>query len=246
MSFLTKTSLITLLLHLLLCNSTPTPTPKCAPSLPTTNSNFTLLNSTHYPTNTLNISNTYNTISLCEIYASITYSLNATLIFALWLPSNPSDYNDRFLAVGNGGMAGTIDLPGMLTQFNSGMGFAVAGGNAGHFASDNNDGEGEPGVYLPYLHDPAQVQAWIHDAISLFTPAAREIVKGYYGKEAEYSYYVGCSTGGAQGFAIAQFHPGLFDGVVAGCPGNWYSHLALSFLWNARATDVSAATSCGF
>lgn len=44
--------------------------------------------------------------------------------------------------------------------------------------------------------------------------------------------------GGARGFALAQFHPGLFDGIIAGSPGNWYSHLTLSFLWNAQASEV--------
>lgn len=91
----------------------------------------------------------------------------------------------------------------------------------------------------PYLHDKAQVTAWIHDAISLFTPAAKALTASYYGKAARYAYYYGCSTGGAQGFAVAQYYPGLFDGIVAGSPGNWYSHLALSFLWNAQHTNVS-------
>ena len=128
----------------------------------------------------------------------------------------------------------------MMIQLNSGMGFAVAGGDGGHLASANNGGGGAPGVYIPYLHDTEQVQAWIHDAINLFTPAAKALTAAYYGQETRYAYYDGCSTGGAQGFALAEFHPELFDGIVAGSPGNWYSHLALSFLWNAQHTDVCA------
>jgi feruloyl esterase len=81
------------------------------------------------------------------------------------------------------------------------------------------------------------VEAWIHNAISIFTGPAKSIVHGYYGSPARYSYYDGCSTGGAQGFSLAQFHPDLFDGIYAGSPGNWYSHLALSFLWNAVNTQ---------
>lgn len=220
----------------------PHETPDCngfAKSLDLTSYNATLLNATHYPARSLNVSNTYNNVSFCEIYTSISYgSGNDTLIAATWLP-NRLQYNDRFMAVGNGGMAGTIDYPGMMIQLNSGMGFAVAGGDSGHRASENNDGSGEPGVYLPYLHDKDQVTAWIHDAISLFTPAAKALTAAYYGKDANHSFYNGCSTGGAQGMALAQFHPELFDGIVAGCPGNWYSHLALSFLWNAQHTAVS-------
>ncbi|KAK0257552.1 hypothetical protein LTS09_007599 [Friedmanniomyces endolithicus] len=199
-----------------------------------------LLNTTYYPIGSLNNSDVLNTVAFCELYASASYGTgNDSLIFALWLP-DVLDYDNRFMAVGNGGMAGVIDYANMMIQLNSGMGFAVAGGNAGHFASLNNGGGGAPGVYLPYLHDHDQVQAWIHDAISLFTPAAKALTAAYFGRQARYAYYDGCSTGGAQGFALAQLHPELFDGIYAGSPGNWYSHLALSFLWNAQHTNTSA------
>lgn len=151
-------------------------------------------------------------------------------------------------------MAGVIDTAALMLQMNKG--FAVAGsvnmshlrtirrsstdchsGDAGHLAADNNGGSGAPNTYLPYLHDTEEVTAWIHDGISLFTQPAKTIIATFYSEAAQYSYYVGCSTGGAQGFALAQFHPDLFDGIVAGSPGNFYSHLALSFLWNARVTQ---------
>ncbi|KAK0975347.1 hypothetical protein LTS01_013893 [Friedmanniomyces endolithicus] len=200
----------------------------------------TLLNTTYYPIGSLNNSDVLNTVAFCEVYASISYGTgNDSLIFALWLP-DVLHYDNRFMAVGNGGMAGVIDYANMMIQLNSGMGFAVAGGNAGHLASLNNGGGGAPGIYLPYLHDHDQVQAWIHDAISLFTPAAKALTAAYFGRQARYAYYDGCSTGGAQGFALAQLHPELFDGIYAGSPGNWYSHLALTFLWNAQHTNTSA------
>ncbi|EMC95206.1 hypothetical protein BAUCODRAFT_35203 [Baudoinia panamericana UAMH 10762] len=203
--------------------------------------NATFLNATHYGPRGVNASGLLNTVSFCEVYASVAYGPygNDSLVFAVWLPEYVQ-YENRFMAVGNGGMAGTIDYLNMITQLNSGLGFAVAGGNGGHLASANNGGGGAPGVYIPYLHDQAQVTAWIHDAISLFTPAAKALVNSYYGQNARYAYYDGCSTGGAQGFALAQYHPDLFDGIVASSPGNWYSHLALSFLWNAQQTNTSA------
>jgi hypothetical protein len=87
-----------------------------------------------------------------------------------------------------------------------------------------------------------KLKPWIHNAISLFTAPAKSLVACFYGQESRYSYYDGCSTGGAQGFALAQYHPTLFDGIVAGSPGNWYSHLALSFLWNGLKTQVMHTT----
>lgn len=115
-------------------------------------SNAKFLNSTYYPEKALNASSNFNNIPFCEVYGSVAYGKNDTLIFALWLPDQ-ADYEDRFLAVGNGGMAGYIDYIGMLAQLNSGLGVAVVGGNAGHSALKNNIGVGAPGVYLPYLHD---------------------------------------------------------------------------------------------
>lgn len=219
--------------------------PNCS-SLPQSTSlsayNASLLNATHYATGALNVSGTLNKISFCEVYASISYGTNNSLIFALWLPD--TQYSSRFMALGNGGEAGVINYSDMMAELNSGLDFAVAGGNAGHLSSDNDAGVGPsisaPGVYQPFLHDEDQVQAWLHNAISLFTPAAKALIKDFYGHEVEHAYYRGCSTGGAQGFSLAEFHPDLFDGIISGCPANWFTHLLLSFLWNAQHTSVGS------
>jgi feruloyl esterase len=197
--------------------------------------NTTVINTTYHLPQTVNITsgtqNLYNKHSFCEVAGIVSYGKNSTLHFSLYLP-NSLAYNGRFMAVGNGGMAGELDKVALMQQLNSG--FASAAGDAGHLASLNNAGGGAPGIYLPYLHDRDQVDAWIHNAISLFVPASKALITAYYNKPAQYNYYSGCSTGGAQGFALAQYHPTMFDGIIAGSPGNWYSHLALSFLWNAQ------------
>ena len=132
----------------------------------------------------LKISNVFNNIFSCGINAAISYgSDNSTLNFAIWLP-DILHYDGRFMAVGDG----TIDSANMLIQFNSGLGCTVAGGDAGHLALANNMGEGAPGVYLPYLHDEAQVTAWIHDAINLFTSAVKALPAAFYGKAVLYDW----------------------------------------------------------
>lgn len=216
-----------------------------------------LTNSTWIPAGAKNVSGTFNAAAFCEVSGTVSYPGDNYVVFEVWLPEENA-YNGRFLAVGeylplygpsyfssqfagNGGMAGTIDEAALVENLNGG--YAVAGGDSGHRAAENNDGEGEAGVYIPYLHDQDQILAWIHNSISYFTPPAKTIVEAYYTIAPQYSYYKGCSTGGAQGFALAQYHPELFDGIVAGCPGNWYSHLTLSFLWNAQASEVNAQIS---
>lgn len=155
--------------------------------------NASISNVAYQPANARNVSGAFNQKGFCEVNATIQYGTADSLDFTLWLP-DWVNYEGRFLAVGNGGMAGTIDYVNMLQQFNSRLGVAVAGGNAGHLASRNNDGGGEPGVYLPYLHDPAQVEAWIHNAISLFTPAAKALTAAYYRDQPMFSYYDGAWT----------------------------------------------------
>ncbi|KAM6481616.1 tannase and feruloyl esterase [Trichoderma sp. SZMC 28011] len=201
----------------------------------TNHGKFAITNVTYIPTGAISLSNLSptnltNTAAFCRVFASVPYPKDNQVSFELWLPDKVN-YNDRFLSVGNGGFSSIIDEISLTNAVNSG--YACAGGNTGHLDSDNNGGSGAPGVYLPFLHDKEQVEAWIHNSIAMFTSAAKEIVEKVYGCAPKYSYYQGCSTGGAQGFALAQFHPTLFDGIVAGSPGNWYSHLALSFLWNS-------------
>lgn len=120
----------------------------------------------------------------------------------------------------------------MMAQLN--LGYAVAGCDSGHSLADSGNT-----TYAPFLADKAMVKAWIHNSIAMITPITKALTTEYYAKSPEFSYYYGCSTGGGQGYALAQYHPDLFDGIYAGSPGNWYSHLILSFLWNGLHTAGS-------
>ncbi|KAJ5273285.1 hypothetical protein N7478_008410 [Penicillium angulare] len=183
----------------------------------------------------VNASGIINQFSLCRVQGTLTYGPDDVpvknganiLIWEIYLPS--SDYNGRFMVVGNGGYAGYIDEESMMVQLN--LGYATAGCDSGHSLAANGNT-----AYAPFLANKAETGAWIHNSIALTTAVARTMTTKYYEKAPEYSYYYGCSTGGAQGFALAQYYPDLFDGIYAGSPGNWYSHLVLSFLWNGLHT----------
>ncbi|KAL3462121.1 Tannase/feruloyl esterase [Aspergillus heterothallicus] len=176
----------------------------------------------------LNITNdagspVHNTIAICHVQGTIKYAAGPE--------AHAAEYNGRYLAVGNGGYAGTIDNYTMLTHLNSG--FAVGGCDSGHHINENGNNTG----FAPYMNDPAKVEAWIHDSIALTTRVARDtITMRYYNHLPKHSYYYGCLTGGGQGYSLAEFYPQLFDGVVAEGPRNYYSHLVLSFLWNQQHT----------
>jgi feruloyl esterase len=54
---------------------------------------------------------------------------------------------------------------------------------------------------------------------------AKTIVSAYYEKPVSYNYYAGCSTGGRQGLKEAEMYPEDFDGIIAGAPAWWTSHM---------------------
>lgn len=76
------------------------------------------------------------------------------------------------------------------------------------------------------------------------TVSGKVLEKAFYGKEHNKSYYLGCSTGGRQGIAMAERYPENFDGIVAGSPAVDFNHLQS---WSARFyTIVGSANSSDF
>lgn len=59
------------------------------------------------------------------------------------------------------------------------------------------------------------------------TVVGKAITKQFYGRDCGKSYYIGCSSGGRQGWKAVQQNPELFDGVIAGAPAfDFFAHLA--------------------
>ncbi len=64
--------------------------------------------------------------------------------------------------------------------------------------------------------------------------AAKTVIEAYYGKAPEYSYHQGCSTGGLQALMEAQRYPYDFDGIMVGCPVNFYQAQHASSTWRLQ------------
>src|SRR5205809_1919861 len=54
---------------------------------------------------------------------------------------------------------------------------------------------------------------------------SKTIIAAFYDRAARFWYWTGCSTGGRQGLMEAQRYPEDFDGIVAGAPANYQTHL---------------------
>ncbi|KAI2466347.1 tannase and feruloyl esterase [Annulohypoxylon bovei var. microspora] len=149
---------------------------------------------------------------LCAVQVNVTSSESSSYIFALFLPSK---WNSRFLTVGGGGTGGYINYldMGVGTHY----GFATMSTDNGH-KSDAHD------VTWSYKAPEKEIDwGWraMHGSVGL----AKQLIKTYYGKDAQYSYYTGCSTGGRQGLKEAQIDADSFDGMLIGAPAWWVTHL---------------------
>ncbi|KAF0805638.1 esterase [Alcanivorax sp. S71-1-4] len=68
----------------------------------------------------------------------------------------------------------------------------------------------------------SRVQTFIRDSLLAQTEWALDLAEAYYAMPAERNYWTGCSTGGRQGFEMAQQYGDLFDGFLVGAPAmNW-------------------------
>ncbi|MGH6910368.1 MAG: tannase/feruloyl esterase family alpha/beta hydrolase [Phenylobacterium sp.] len=146
--------------------------------------------------------------------------------FEVWLPVE--GWNGRLLSVGSAGFGGDQPLSALAAGLS--RGYAVTGNDTGHQGADPS-----------WMKDPGKVRLWGHTATHLVTAPVKALVAGYYGAPARRAYFEGCSTGGAQAMAEAQFYPDDYDGIVAGAPGMSYAHLMMSFLWGLKATEPPGA-----
>lgn len=75
------------------------------------------------------------------------------------------------------------------------------------------------------IHDSVGETALIEGRVHTGVVVGKEITKTFYGSPHTKSYYLGCSTGGRQGWKSAQDFPEDFDGLVVGAPAIAFNNL---------------------
>ena len=54
---------------------------------------------------------------------------------------------------------------------------------------------------------------------------AKALIAAFYGDAPRHSYFDSCSNGGRQALMEAQRYPADYDGIIAGAPANYWTHL---------------------
>jgi len=169
-----------------------------------------------------------NLPAFCRVAATLLPSSDSNIRIEAWMPAQ--GWNGKFEGTGNGGYAGAIGYEGLAASLR--RGYAVATTDMGTaMGSERN-----PDVLIGH---PERWQDWGSRSTHEMTLAAREIVRAYYGREPEYAYFVGCSTGGQQALLEAQRFPDDYDGIVAGAPANNRTRLHMTFVWYLMAAEAT-------
>jgi feruloyl esterase len=170
-----------------------------------------------------------NLPSFCRIAASLSPTNDSDIRIEVWLPTE--NWNAKFQAVGNGGWAGSVSYAAMQRALQEG--YATASTDTGHTGANTRFAFGHPEKMIDFAYR----------AVHEMTVASKVIVAAFYGQAARLSYWTGCSTGGRQGLMAAQRYPEDFDGIIAGAPANYMTHLSASHIATGVAVLREPASS---
>ena len=150
----------------------------------------------------------------CRVDLDLTPTSDSMIKMEMWLPPMEA-WNGKFMGVGNGGFAGSIqgltnEMPQALR-----LGYATAGTDTGHQTPGGEWAIGHPEKMVDFGYRST------HE----MTLKAKQIVKAFYDRSAQYSYFKGCSTGGRMAMMEAQRYPDDYDGIIAGSLANRHIHM---------------------
>jgi feruloyl esterase len=170
--------------------------------------------------------------AFCRVAGSIMPTADSNIRFEVWMPI--SGWNGKFVGADNGGFGGSINYAKIGDALSHS--YAGASTDTGHTAGslgalDASWAAGHPEKIIDFgyraIHETAQT--------------GQAIVAAFYGRGPSHSYFQGCSNGGRQALMEAQRYPADYDGIIAGSPANFMTHLFSSGVWDNQALASDSA-----
>ena len=181
------------------------------------------------PAGAPNAGATYRNLpEFCRVQGVIQPSPDSHIEFEVWLPL--AGWNRKYEGAGNGGFAGSINYAALAG--------AVASGYAGSSTDTGHEGAATDATWA--LAHPEKRLDFGYRAIHETAEKSKAVIRAFYGVDPQHSYFSGCSNGGRQALVEAQRYPEDYDGIVAGAPANFWTHLLLP--WDVVALEAAPAS----
>lgn len=146
-------------------------------------------------------------------YCRVKGTIRPTIGFEMRLPL--TNWNGNYYVAGCGGYCGilTTETPRASNGIVDAVrrGYAAIHTDSGHSGASQGDASWAPG-------NREALELYAHRWVPLTHAAGLGIIRAFYGREARYRYFVGCSNGGRIALVTAQRYPALFNGIISGCP----------------------------
>ncbi|HKX31141.1 MAG TPA: tannase/feruloyl esterase family alpha/beta hydrolase [Blastocatellia bacterium] len=133
-------------------------------------------------------------------------------------------WNGRLQSQGGGGYSGGLGVPTA----------SILGGMVGVSTDTGHPGDGGGGSFGLLSPGVPNTQLQIDFAYRsehLMAVIGKQLTRAFYGRQPEYSYWNGCSTGGRQGLMMAQRYPDDYDGILAGAPAIHWDRFQAAQIW---------------
>jgi len=140
----------------------------------------------------------------------------------------PENWSGRLWQQGGGGLDGKITsaittdaVTGAITDVN----IALKDGLSVYAASNGGNRASVPAQAAPLvwangtLEGVASAKDYAYEALNTTREFAKAVIKTFYGKLPDHTYFNGCSNGGRNAYIAADHWPEEYDGIVSGCMG---------------------------
>ncbi|HET7528278.1 MAG TPA: tannase/feruloyl esterase family alpha/beta hydrolase [Burkholderiaceae bacterium] len=175
-------------------------------------------------------------VSYCQVDVLYGTSPQQNINIRVGLPLGPLDggsggmvgaWNGRTQGIGGGGCSGSLAVNAPVNA-----GYVGSGNDTGHGAADFNC---EAGVNTDGTYNLQFINDFIRNGIKQQVLLSKHIAATYYAVPPAYNYWNGCSTGGRQGYLLAQELGRELDGILANAPAMYWTRFQTAQMWGQIA-----------
>jgi len=174
------------------------------------------------------------TVAYCKV--SLLYGSNPmeNINIVIGLPLSAADggqggvqgaWNGRTQGLGGSGCSGNLNPTAAVNT-----GYVGSGNDLGH-----SGGNCDPAVNANGTYNDQFIEDFIRIGIKQQVLWSKAVAKAYYGQAPAYNYWNGCSTGGRQGYLLAQELGNELEGIVADAPAMYWTRFQTAQMWGQIA-----------